>query len=179
MSHFRSSFFSCSLDLRHPQPWLTSWLLLCEILSLNHTTKSPLNFWLRETGASQYLFSKLLIFHAVTTQILGMRISCCCNRKCTCQHSIGSEEWVEAGRTLNKCWWKLRGCFVKNNKKNYWSIVALQCCASFFCTRKLIIHMYIKYPLFFGFPSHLGHHRALSRVPCAIWLVLISYLFYP
>ena len=24
------------------------------------------------------------------------------------------------------------------------------------------------YPLFFGFPSHLGHHRALSGVSCAI-----------
>ena len=23
------------------------------------------------------------------------------------------------------------------------------------------------YPLFFGFPSHLDHHRALNRVPCA------------
>ena len=23
------------------------------------------------------------------------------------------------------------------------------------------------YPLFFGFPSQLGHHRALSTVPCA------------
>ena len=35
------------------------------------------------------------------------------------------------------------------------------------------------YPLFFGFPSHLGHHRALlSGVPCAIQQVLISYLFY-
>ena len=36
--------------------------------------------------------------------------------------------------------------------------------------------MYI-YPLFFGFPSHLGPHRALSRVPCAIYIhkVLISY----
>ena len=29
-------------------------------------------------------------------------------------------------------------------------------------------------PLFFGFPSHLGHHRALTRVPCAIQKVLIS-----
>ena len=28
--------------------------------------------------------------------------------------------------------------------------------------------------LFFGFPSHLGHHRALTRVPCAIQKVLIS-----
>ena len=27
-----------------------------------------------------------------------------------------------------------------------------------------IPYIYI-YPLFFGFPSHLGHHRALSRVP--------------
>ena len=34
------------------------------------------------------------------------------------------------------------------------------------------------HPLFFGFPSHLGHHRALSRVPWAIQQVLISYLFY-
>ena len=36
------------------------------------------------------------------------------------------------------------------------------------------------YPLFFGFPSHLGPHIALSRVPCAIYIqkVLISYLFY-
>ena len=32
-------------------------------------------------------------------------------------------------------------------------------------------------PLFW-IPSHLGHHRALSRVPCAIQQVLISYLFY-
>ena len=28
------------------------------------------------------------------------------------------------------------------------------------------------YPLFFRFSSHLSHHRALSRVPCAIWSVL-------
>ena len=34
------------------------------------------------------------------------------------------------------------------------------------------------YPLFFGFPSRLGLHRALSRVPCALQEVLISYLFY-
>ena len=39
------------------------------------------------------------------------------------------------------------------------------------------LYVYI-YPLLFGFPSHLGHHRALSRVPCAIQYVLISYLFY-
>ena len=33
-------------------------------------------------------------------------------------------------------------------------------------------------PLFFGFLSHLGHHRVLSRVPCAIQQVILSYLFY-
>ena len=30
------------------------------------------------------------------------------------------------------------------------------------------IHTYIYVSnLFFGFPSHLGHHRALSSIPCA------------
>ena len=32
------------------------------------------------------------------------------------------------------------------------------------------------YSLFLEFPSHLGHHRVLSRVPCAIKQVLTSYL---
>ena len=31
---------------------------------------------------------------------------------------------------------------------------------------ELTIHIHIS-PLF-GFPFHLGHHRALSRVPCAV-----------
>ena len=35
------------------------------------------------------------------------------------------------------------------------------------------IHIHIA--LFLGFPSHLGHHRAVSRVPGAIQSVLISY----
>ena len=34
------------------------------------------------------------------------------------------------------------------------------------------------YAPFGGFPSHLGHHRALGRVPPAIQQVFISYLFY-
>ena len=34
-------------------------------------------------------------------------------------------------------------------------------------------HMYV-YLLFFGFPSQIGHHRALSGVPCAVWSVLAS-----
>ena len=29
-----------------------------------------------------------------------------------------------------------------------------------------------------GFPSHLGHRRALSRVPSAVQQVLVSYLLY-
>ena len=33
-------------------------------------------------------------------------------------------------------------------------------------------------PLFFGFPSYLGHYRALSSIPCGIQQVLTSYLFY-
>ena len=34
------------------------------------------------------------------------------------------------------------------------------------------------YPLPFEFSSHSRHHSTLSRVPCAIQQVLISYLFY-
>ena len=41
---------------------------------------------------------------------------------------------------------------------------------------KLAICMHI--PVFFGFPSHLGHHRALSGVPWATQQIHVSYLFY-
>ena len=34
--------------------------------------------------------------------------------------------------------------------------------------------IYIHISPFFGFPSHSGHHRALSRVPCAVQHVLIA-----
>ena len=39
------------------------------------------------------------------------------------------------------------------------------------------LYVYL-YHFFFGFPSHLGHHRALSRVPCAIQQVLIIYFIH-
>ena len=59
-------------------------------------------------------------------------------------------------------------------KKIFLEYSCLQCCASFCCIAKGISI----YPLFFGFPSPLGHHRALSSVPCALQQVLTSYLFY-
>ena len=37
----------------------------------------------------------------------------------------------------------------------HWSTVALQCCASFYCTAKCLLSIYTCIPPFFGFPSHL------------------------
>ena len=54
-----------------------------------------------------------------------------------------------------------------NFKNFYWSIVALQCRVSFYCTAKWISYAYPHIPSL-GFLYHLGHHRALSRVPCTI-----------
>ena len=72
-----------------------------------------------------------------------------------------------------KC--KVRFCY-----SFYWCIVDLQCCVIFRCTRKWVSYsyMYFHYLFFFLFSSHIGHYRVLSRVPCAIQQVLISYLFY-
>ena len=47
----------------------------------------------------------------------------------------------------------------------YQNIVALQSCVKFLTYSKVNqLYVYI-HSLFFGFASHLGHHRALSRVP--------------
>ena len=54
-------------------------------------------------------------------------------------------------------------------------VSAVQQSDSAICICMLYVCMYL---LFVGFPSHSGHHRALSRVPCAIQDVFISYLFY-
>ena len=40
------------------------------------------------------------------------------------------------------------------------------------------LYIYCPPPLFFGFPSHLGRHRALSIAPSAIQEALISYVFW-
>ena len=59
------------------------------------------------------------------------------------------------------------------------SPVSLALTSGFFTTRATweAPSVYI-YSLCFEFPSHLGHYKALSRVPWAIHSVLTSYLFY-
>ena len=82
--------------------------------------------------------------------------------------------WAEAGVLLNPNALPLF-------KKNFvWSIVDFQCCVSFRCTAEWISYKYtyIHSFIFFRFFSHIDHYRALSRVPYAIQLVLISYIFY-
>ena len=51
------------------------------------------------------------------------------------------------------------------------------CCVSFYCTAKWISHTYTPISSFFVFPSHSGHHSALSRVPCAIQYVSLAIYF--
>ena len=62
-------------------------------------------------------------------------------------------------------------------KHLYWSIIALQVVlVSAVQQSEAVIRIHIS--TLFRSPSNLGHHRALSRAPCAIQWVLISYLFY-
>ena len=58
----------------------------------------------------------------------------------------------------------------------YWSIVALQCCVSFYSTAKWVSYPYTSIPSS-GFPSQIGHHRALSRVSCAIQRLSLVILY--
>ena len=73
-------------------------------------------------------------------------------------------------------------CFYFNFLNKFFSFLLEYSCFTILCQLLLYsklnqLYLYI-YPLFFGFPSHLSHYRALSRVPCAIQYVLISCLFY-
>ena len=72
-------------------------------------------------------------------------------------------------------WWSFWNHFLKTN---FMSIFILQCCVSCCCPTKWIIYVIHISPPFFGFLSHLGRHRALSRGSCAVQWVLISCLFY-
>ena len=49
-------------------------------------------------------------------------------------------------------------------------------CQFLLYSKENLLYTYI-YPLFSRFLSHIGHHRVLSRVSCAIQYVLISCLF--
>lgn len=72
------------------------------------------------------------------------------------------------------------GCSLLSFNNNFcWSAVALQCRQLLLYGKVNQLHVCIYvYPLFLGFPSDLGHYRALSRGPCAVQSVLVSCLFY-
>ena len=66
----------------------------------------------------------------------------------------------------------------------YWGIINLQCCISLGAQQSdsdlytyIDSYTYTK-TLFIRLFSCVGHYRVLTRVPCAIQKVLISYLFY-
>lgn len=49
-----------------------------------------------------------------------------------------------------------------------WIRVALRCCSFLVYSKMDQPHLCVC-SLIFGFPPHLGHHSAWSRVPCAVW----------
>ena len=62
--------------------------------------------------------------------------------------------------------------------KFLWNIVTLPCYVSFCGTEsELSIHVHIS-PLFFRFPFQSGHHRAMSRVPCASMFSSVTYFIH-
>ena len=48
----------------------------------------------------------------------------------------------------------------------WWAIVHRVAKSQMWLKRLSSTHIYNIYPLYFRFPYHLGHHRAMSRVPC-------------
>ena len=107
------------------------------------------------------------------------------------RHLLCARHWVNLHRksVIHTLQVKLWISF-KNLSKVIWSASSYVCFCLFVLkySRFTVLCLFLLYgevtqvyvyinPLFYGFPSHLGHHRALSRVPCAIQWVLIS-LFY-
>ena len=82
------------------------------------------------------------------------------NHTCSLRGYIGPHAQTDLVLIFCVCVW---GCFCFF--KLYWSIVSLQCGVIFHCE---VNQPYVDiYPLFWGFPSHLGYRRAPSRAPCA------------
>ena len=118
----------------------------------------------------------------------GSRSTCQCRRRWI--QSLGREDPLEEEMTIRSSilgweilWteepggWQAMG---PQKIRHDWAThtVSLHCYVSFCCSAKCIIYVIHISPPFFGFLSHLGRHRALSRGSCAVQWVLISCLFY-
>ena len=89
-----------------------------------------------------------------------------------CETGGSGESWAVSSAAL-EIWAGLRSMlfFVESNQLLSLSFLTL--CQ--FQVYSRVIHLYIYiYPLF----SHIGYCRILSRVPCAMQQVFVSYLFY-
>ena len=91
--------------------------------------------------------------------------------------------YICLGKRMMYIWMMRKSCFFFSQffKKFLLILIAVQL---LYNVCQLLLHgkmnqpyIYI-YPFLFGLASHSGHHSALSRVPCAIWQVIISYPFY-